>query len=339
MSIQQGKRDRLASWVMNSSLKRLLGSLPRRNVLLVLNYHRVGEPIENPYDDGLFSATAEELDEQIRLLKRYTRTVTLDEAVAIVEKRERLLGTCSLLTFDDGYRDAYDVVFPVLRSHGVQGVFFLATSFVDSARLPWWDAVAFLLKRSRRRQVNIRYPFEATVVLDQNLTVATRRILEIYKTPGVESQRFVRELEEACGKRVPSTAAERLFVSWAEVKEMVSAGMALGAHSHRHELFSKLPRAEQYDEAMRSKQTIAQHAGVSVETLAYPVGTRASFTSETVEALQQAGYRAAFSFYGGTNCESRIEPFDIRRSAVSRQNCSRFECQVVMSAVAGRYWP
>lgn len=339
MPVMLGKRDRLASWAMGSGMKQLLGILPRRKVLLVVNYHRVGESIGSPYDDGLFSATAEELDEQIRLLRRHTRCVTLEEAIAIAEGRERLRGPCSLLTFDDGYRDAYDVAFPILRSHSVQGVFFLATSFIGGARLPWWDAIAYMLKRSRKRQLSIGYPFEATFSLDQRLPDSIRRILAIYKTSGVDGERFLCELEQGCDVAAPATPPDRQFVTWTEAKHMLAAGMALGAHTHRHEVLSKLSPAEQYQEALCSKQAIAQHVGIEVETLAYPVGSRASFSNQTIGALKRAGYRAAFSFYGGTNSESRIEPFDIRRCAVSRQTSSRFECQIVMSTVAGRYWP
>lgn|GEM_PF-280565 len=36
-----------------------------------------------------------------------------------------------LLTFDDGYRDAYDVVFPLLKRHGFVGTFFIFTAPVE----------------------------------------------------------------------------------------------------------------------------------------------------------------------------------------------------------------
>ena len=42
-----------------------------------------------------------------------------------------------LITFDDGYPDNYEIAFPIFRSHGVQGVFFLCTGIVGSDYIPW----------------------------------------------------------------------------------------------------------------------------------------------------------------------------------------------------------
>jgi peptidoglycan/xylan/chitin deacetylase (PgdA/CDA1 family) len=70
----------------------------------------------------------------------------LDEAIDIahgnVPARNRVL-----VTFDDGYLDNYTVAFPILRSLGVQGVFFLPTAFVGTGELPWWDIIVECLGR------------------------------------------------------------------------------------------------------------------------------------------------------------------------------------------------
>jgi len=58
-----------------------------------------------------------------------------------------LRDTRVLLTFDDGYRDNYDLAFPILRSHGVQGVFFLPTTFIGTDAIAWWDEIANLIQR------------------------------------------------------------------------------------------------------------------------------------------------------------------------------------------------
>jgi peptidoglycan/xylan/chitin deacetylase (PgdA/CDA1 family) len=59
-----------------------------------------------------------------------------------------LRDTRVLLTFDDGCRDNYDLAFPILRSHGVQGVFFLPTAFIGTDAIAWWDEIANLIQRA-----------------------------------------------------------------------------------------------------------------------------------------------------------------------------------------------
>jgi hypothetical protein len=63
----------------------LLRALPARDGLLVLNYHRIGNRDEDPFDPGVFSATADQLSEQLSYLKRRVTLVTLAEALAFVE--------------------------------------------------------------------------------------------------------------------------------------------------------------------------------------------------------------------------------------------------------------
>jgi peptidoglycan/xylan/chitin deacetylase (PgdA/CDA1 family) len=43
------------------------------------------------------------------------------------------------LTFDDGYADQYTVAAPILKSHGMQGTFFLPTDFLGSNGYMTWS--------------------------------------------------------------------------------------------------------------------------------------------------------------------------------------------------------
>src|SRR6185437_9715531 len=154
------KRDRLAGWLAASGLLRLAEYLPQRECLVVVNYHRVGDREATPYDPGVYSATPELFEEQIRFLRRRLRPVTLEEAAAFLAGRLRLGRAGVLVTFDDGYLDNYTTAFPLLRRHGVPAVFFLPTAFIGTGRLAWWDAIAYLVKHGPPRFA-VEYPAPA----------------------------------------------------------------------------------------------------------------------------------------------------------------------------------
>src|SRR5947209_10447395 len=99
-----GKREQIARVCSLSGFTRVLESLPQRRVLIILNYHRVGNAAETPFDSGVFSATAEEFDSQIAYFKRRFHLATLEEALAML-KGDGPLRTSVLITFDDGYLD------------------------------------------------------------------------------------------------------------------------------------------------------------------------------------------------------------------------------------------
>ncbi len=337
----RGKREFVARACSRTGITKILESLPQRPVLIILNYHRVGNAADTPFDSGTFSATPEELDSQLVYLKRRFHMATLEEALSMVNgNRESPRRTSVLITFDDGYLDNYTLAFPILREHGVQGVFFLPTAFVGSGKLPWWDAIAYMIKQSRQKSICLNYPQPATFDIENDgATRVSMQILHAFIQPAVkEPARFIADLEKACETARPESAGERLFLNWEEAREMQHCGMAFGSHTDTHEVLSKLSREQQRGEVFRSRQILERELDRRIDTLAYPVGQRYCFSSDTVEALKQTGYRAAFSFYGGLNRPGETEPFDIHRYSVGDQSYARLRLQTSLAAVSGTRW-
>jgi len=337
-----GKREMMARGLLWSGAAFLLSQLPARDSLLVLNYHRIGNPDDDLFDPGVFSATAEEFSNQIAYLKRRVSPVTLEEALAFIggTLKEKARRCRVLITFDDGYLDNYAVAYPILRSHGVQGVFFLATGMVGSCQVPWWDHIAYLVKTARRRRFSLRYPAGLAVDIDRHgLAGSLQAILKLYKRPeNADPARFIRELaEEARGEGPPATL--RRFLSWDEAREMIRGGMAIGSHTHSHQVLSQLEPERQLEELSRSRAILKEQLGTEADALAYPVGAKASFTDRTQMLARDAGYRAAFSFYGGTNLPGKTSPYDVNRIGVGGQSRSRFRVQTAVCGFAGRFWP
>jgi peptidoglycan/xylan/chitin deacetylase (PgdA/CDA1 family) len=337
-----GKRELLARGLYWSGASLLLSQLPARDSLLVLNYHRVGNPDDDLFDSGVFSATADQFNDHISWLKRRVSLVTLDEALAFIEGTNIDRNRCCrvLITFDDGYLDNYAVAYPVLRSHGVQGVFHLATSMVGSCDVPWWDHIAYLVKTARRRSFSLHYPDDLTVDIGKTgLVESLRNILKLYKQPNnSDPARFLRELaEESKGEEPPGT--QRRFMNWEEAREMRKGGMVIGSHTHSHTVLSQLAPDRQFEELSRSRAILKEQLSVEADVLAYPVGARSSFTDQTQKLAREAGYRAAFSFYGGVNLQGKTSPYDVKRTSIGGESRSRFRVQVGVCRATGIYWP
>jgi peptidoglycan/xylan/chitin deacetylase (PgdA/CDA1 family) len=337
-----GKREGLARALLFSGAASLLAQLPDRDSLLVLNYHRIGNANHDLFDPSIFSATAEQFNEQISFLKKTVSLVTLEEALGFVSStvKENPRRCRVLITFDDGYRDNYEIAYPILRAHGVQGVFFLATGMVGSCAIPWWDRIAWLMKTAQRRRFTLQFPSELWVDIERNgLHNSAQSVLRAYKMPGnSDPDRFMRELAEAAkSKEMP--AAERRFISWDEAREMIRGGMAIGSHTQSHAVLSQLTAEQQLEELSGSRAILKEQLGVEVEALAYPVGHKGSFSFETQRLAQDAGYRGAFSHYGGTNLRRTISAFDIKREKVVPQSMSRFRVQAAVCKATSKFWP
>lgn len=104
----------------------------------ILMYHYIRD-YHNPADKvgENLSISPQKFREQLDAIKGagYTAT-TLD---AFVE--HKLPEKPVILTFDDGYADAYSAVFPALRERGMAATFYVITDYLDKPKYMTWEQV------------------------------------------------------------------------------------------------------------------------------------------------------------------------------------------------------
>jgi peptidoglycan/xylan/chitin deacetylase (PgdA/CDA1 family) len=345
------KRRRMARMLARSGVLRGVEIAFRRRGVVIWNYHRIGSAEGNPFDDGVFSATAEELGKHLRYLKKNFRLITMGEFLRSVETGYRdWSGAAAMVTFDDGYRDNFELALPVLRDVGVCATFFLPTEFLQSAKLPWWDRIAYVIKKTKEPRISLDYPLRVEINLDagiqpppqlptgrdfaplslqspgvpgegENAGVrekAIQRIIAIYKSAvAMEDGRFFASLESAAKIDVDEVGLARgLFMDWEQARKLVAAGMSIGAHTHTHPILARLAESQQRWELAESKRILEERLNLSIAAFAYPVGSVNAFSETTKGVVRECGYRAAFSFYGGVNFPGTIDAMDVRRCAV-----------------------
>jgi len=320
-----------------ATLERLLRRLGRWPVVpTILMYHRVAQLSVDPWQ---LAVTPLQFDRQMLWLRQHRTPMPLDELVTKLTAGT-LVADAVAVTFDDGYLDNYQVAFPILRSHGVQGVFFLATGLVGSCHVPWWDRIAFLVRTARSRKFSLDYPATLSIDLERDgVESSLRAILKLYKrADNSDPHRFIKELEtQSRGEDPP--AEMRRFLNWDEAIEMQGAGMAIGSHTHSHHVLSQLAPQQQKEELCKSRSILVEKLGAQIDVLAYPVGARTSFDDCTRNAAKEAGYRAAFSFYGGINLPGKTTPYDVNRVAVEDQSRRRFRVRMAATRSLGTCWP
>ncbi len=311
-----GKRDRLVKLLQYTSMLDILERLPRRPRLVVINYHRIGYFDKTPFDPGVFSASQDILSDQVRHLKKNYDLVTPEDAIDIIAGKAPLRSTAILITFDDGYLDNYELALPVLQTHDAKAIFFLVTAYLDDPhQAPWWDAIAWLVRRCAGRTLSLTYPSEFEVAVDEaNINTAIAEVLQHFKGPEVDGERFLTELEREVGASRRDISEDcRLFMNWEEAAQMRDAGMTIGLHTHTHRILSQIDAVAQRWELSECRARLSDRLGEPGRFFAYPVGSREAFTETTKRLVEEVGFDAAFSFYGGVNKPNEIDPYDVRR--------------------------
>jgi peptidoglycan/xylan/chitin deacetylase (PgdA/CDA1 family) len=299
-----------------SGLRALLGRAIEWSGVLVLNYHRVGNGKDSPFDRGLWSADAEAFTDQIRFCKSQLDLITPDDIPRVVARGS---GRYALITFDDGYRDNYEIAFPILKAERVPATFFITTGFVDAPQLPWWDEIAWMVRTSRQDRVELPDWIPAPISFDEpDREDAVRTLLRAYKAmPAESTDRYLDALADAtksgrCGAEVGTN----FWMDWDMLRDMKAAGMTVAGHSVTHPILARAPRERQRDEIFGCSTRLAEEMGEPMSYFSYPIGGPNSFSSVTQDCLREAGVRYAFSDYGGFRRFAGWNNYDIRRVAV-----------------------
>lgn len=312
------KREVLAHALDRSGLGRMFLRGRGWNGLLVLNYHRIGEPGDSPFDWDLWSASQDEFEQQVRFLGRNFEIVGVDDLDEVLHKKG---GRYVMITFDDGYRDNYEAAFPILKAYDAVATFFLSTGFLDSPRVAWWDEIAWMVRTSRTSGLAKNVWTVRGVPFDEpSRCTAIRCVLATYKLLRPhETERFLEFLGSATGSgRCPTHLGSSMWMTWDMVREMRSAGMCIGGHTVNHPVLSSLPPDEQNREVVGCTSRIAVELDQRPIAFSYPVGGKGAFDEETRACLMRHRYRWAFNYSGGYTRFKGFDAFDLPRAAVER---------------------
>ena len=287
--------------------------------LLVLNYHRIGSAAGQPFDWGLWSASEEQFDEQVRFVKQFDVIGPPDLEQAFRDQRGRYV----MITFDDGYRDNYEAAFEILRAHGVGATFFLSTGFLDRPRISWWDEIAWMVHTSSVQRLDLGHRFPTSIDLGPaERENAIRTLLRHSKNlPGEQTEAYLTELADVTGRgRCPAAEADGMWMTWNMVREMHAGGMWFGSHTVTHPILSRHNQEVQTFELRESRRRIHEELGIWVNSLSYPVGGPTALNETTLECLKAEGYRWAFRYGNRYRAMDQIDPFQIPRVAVESES-------------------
>lgn len=336
-----GKKE-LASRVASSlGLCGIVGKLrPHvRRDLRVLAYHRVLPQVTETgyaFDKDLVSASREEFEWQVRHIARHYRPVSCSEVAEAIESGKPLPRNAVMLTFDDGFIDNYEVAFPILRKHGVPGVFFISTGYIDSGDVFWFDHLVHVILKAQAPSIRldaIGQTLELGTDEDGRRHAAARLLGLLKRSPESARLQALSELAAAAGVSLSDDEkAGSAPMTWAQIREMSNAGMEFGSHTVSHPILSTIADdAQLQHELCESKAAIERELGRPVVALAYPVGGRDAINGDVLAATEKAGYRVAFTYQPGTEIPRQASRFSLPRIHVERYTTrARFKASLVL---------
>jgi peptidoglycan/xylan/chitin deacetylase (PgdA/CDA1 family) len=284
--------------------------------LYCFNYHRIGDKYSTPFDTGVFSCDAKCFKEQMCFLKKNFNVISPSEAIKF--KSKPFDDRYAIITFDDGYIDNYEIAYPILRELELPAIFFLSTSYVGRNIIPWWDEIAWMLRNTVKKKINVEGIWVELPENRDKILPASRKVLRFVKDNmelSIDAKiNILREQTECDINELGEKPF--LFVNWNQVREMLENGMEIGAHTHTHQILSMLDEQTQLHEIAKSKSVLESELGTEINIFSYPVGSNHTFTVSTKQILKDTGFELGFKFVSGINRDIQSDSYELFRFSI-----------------------
>jgi hypothetical protein len=275
--------------------------------LTVLMYHYIrdwGDRAES--GSGIPGMSVETFKTQLdELSRRHTFVTWLDVRMAL-QGEKSLPDSACLLTFDDGVRDHYLNVFPILRDRNLSGLFFVLDRR-QSRRLTLAHKIHFLLAKLGLVELRDAILKALSVLQRERYTQAENRYRLKYSSSSTEGQI---DLLKAVLQRDLSAEVDGLlshlfeehvgaekeiapcfFLNGNQIREMSAGGMYFGGHSRSHPWFDFIDAEARKREISASAEWLRQFEPGSW-AFANPYG---GLSPDSPILLERHGFIAAFT--------------------------------------------
>ena len=286
----------------------------------VLLYHRVAET--SPDVHGLAIDPAA-FSEQMAVLRDRCHVMSLSDLVCAVHEGA-VPARAVAVTFDDGYVDNFTRASPILMEYGVPATFFVATDGLGAEDYEfWWDTLeqALLATPDVPPSFRIVLPDGARSFPTSTLPERRKTHAAIYEAivsqGALERDAVVGKIQAWSGRRHSVADAAHRRMRPSEVVALAGRpGHAIGAHTARHLMLPRQPRAVQRQEIEQSLDALESLLAQRVCWFAYPFG---AVDATTIDVMRGTRVEGAVTceparFGPGTDL-MRIPRFEVRAGA------------------------
>ena len=268
-----------------------------RGDAVILAYHRVIDD-KNPQRASSIAISRNNFSNHLAELKKQFVFVQLNELLAMSVSQRKSGGPYCALTFDDGWHDNYTVALPILKKFSAPATIFICTSYVDTDRRYWWEALEECLeaysKLSSKEQLDTRNALFSTIKDMPEDTIITKKTLipwcKKHKTETIKM--FV----DTFANKLNIQTQMINSLNSAEIREMQKNGCNFGSHTANHVILPVETEEVVRQELAESLEYLRSITGKREILFAYPNG---EYSPRDVALIEETGFLASVTVRPG----------------------------------------
>lgn len=236
---------------------------------------------------------------QMEIIARHFAAVTLEQILSFLGGDKALPRRPVVVTFDDGYRDNFQVAKPILDKFGIPAVFYVAVDSIQRQSLPWPSQLRHIfLTGTAVSWVDSRGTAWPLDTREQRLQAYEEASKHCAKLAGQAQKGF---LESARSElhAAPLTSNHHMM-TWDELRALSCGGHTVGSHTVTHPNMAQIQPELAEVEFAESKLRLERELGKPVPHFSYPCpALQPHWTDHTVGLSRKVGYLTAVTTNGG----------------------------------------
>lgn len=232
-------------------------------------YHLVAETTPN-YIRHLYKApTPESFRTDLEFLLKHYQPAIVCDLKKFLKDGKKSGKPKFFLSFDDGLKECYEVVYPILKEKGIQAAFFINPDFVDNK--------AFF------------YRFKTSLIIEKIINTSDVKLLhnmvDFLEIPNANNEELIQKVNhfnaadtiklDEIAQLLGFNADELLkqqkpYMTMEQLKQLEADGFVIGSHSMNHTHFENLSEQEQRLQVDQSMQFVHENFNPEISTFAFP---------------------------------------------------------------------
>lgn len=310
-----------AGLVKNIPLKYFINITGKRIILPF--YHCVSDQstlhIKHLYKVRTTKSFEKDLD---FLLKNYT-PIDIHTLTQKLNNNERVKDNCFLLSFDDGLREFYDIVAPILNRKGIPAICFLNSDFVDNKDLFFRYKESIIIEKINTGSSEIERQQVEQWLSEKGLY--SNDIESSIKKINYSQKEYLTELAEITEVDFDDYLEKhKPYLSSEQIQQLIKQGYAFGAHSIDHPLYAELGLKEQLRQTKQSMEEIATLFKLDYRLFAFPF-TDSGVSRQFFETIFSTGNPITDMSFGTSGLKNDPCNRNIQRIPIEVDNFSAEE--------------
>jgi peptidoglycan/xylan/chitin deacetylase (PgdA/CDA1 family) len=264
--------------------------------------HRVSDIDKNRlYPNENMKVSPSFLEEFIKSLKKSNKYefISLDELHKILIN-EKKVGKKHyvLFTLDDGYKDNYQIAYPIFKHYNIPFTIYITTSFPNKKAILWWYIIENLIIQNDEIRICDKR-FECRTYEEKNKVFFKLREIII----NMNQKNLLFELNKLFQNYNINwySMNEDLCISWDEIKELSQDELCtIGNHTENHYNFKYLSETEIINEIVNASNELESRIRKKIEHFAYPFGSSNEIGKREAEIVSRLNFKTVVTTRRGT---------------------------------------